>query len=46
MSEIITPLDAFLKWEKETPNQIFLKQPINGKQVSYTFQEADWKCVK
>ena len=46
MSEIITPLDAFLKWEKETPNQIFLKQPINGKQVSYTFQEAGLEVRK
>lgn len=40
MSKIETPLDAFLKWERQTPNQIFLRQPINGKQITYTFQEA------
>ena len=40
MSKIETPLDAFLKWERQTPNQIFLRQPINGKQITYTFQES------
>jgi long-chain acyl-CoA synthetase len=40
MSEIQTPLDAFLYWEKHAPNQIFLKQPINGKYVTYTYAEA------
>jgi long-chain acyl-CoA synthetase len=40
MSEILTPLDAFLHWEKQTPNQIFLKQPINGNYVTYTYAEA------
>ncbi|PTM03005.1 MAG: AMP-binding acetyl-CoA synthetase, partial [Bacteroidetes bacterium] len=46
MSELLTPLDAFLNWEKQTPNQIFLKQPINGKQVTYTFQEAGQEVRK
>lgn len=40
MSEINTPLDAFLYWEKQAPNQIFLKQPIHGKYVTYTYVEA------
>jgi long-chain acyl-CoA synthetase len=40
MSEILTPLDAFLYWEKQTPNQIFLKQPINGQDITYTYAEA------
>jgi len=40
MSDIQTPLDAFLYWEKQAPNQIFLKQPINGKYVTYTYAEA------
>ena len=46
MSEIQSPLDAFLHWEKQTPNQIFLKQPINGKQIIYTFQEAGLEIRK
>lgn len=46
MSEILTPLDAFLNWEKQTPDQIFLKQPIEGKQVTYTFQEAGLEIRK
>ncbi len=46
MSELQTPLDAFLKWEKQTPNQIFLKQPINRQQVTYTFQEAGQEARK
>lgn len=40
MSEILTPLDAFLYWEKQAPNQIFLKQPINGKYITYTYSEV------
>jgi len=46
MFEILTPLEAFLNWEKQSPNQIFLKQPINGKQVTYTFQEAGLEVRK
>ncbi len=40
MSTFNSPLEAFLHWEKETPNRNFLNQPINGKMVSYTFKEA------
>ncbi|MFT6684822.1 MAG: long-chain acyl-CoA synthetase, partial [Bacteroidia bacterium] len=40
MIKLQTPLEAFLKWEKQTPNLIFLKQPLDGKQVTYTFEEA------
>jgi len=35
-----SPLEAFLHWEKNTPNHVFLKQPINGKFINYTFKEA------
>lgn len=35
-----SPLEAFMHWEKETPNRIFLKQPVNGTIVTYTFREA------
>jgi long-chain acyl-CoA synthetase len=46
MTELQTPLIAFLKWEKQTPNLIFLRQPFNGKQVTYTFQEAGQEVRK
>jgi long-chain acyl-CoA synthetase len=37
---ILTPLQAFLKWEKQTPDHTFLKQPIEGVWHTYTYQEA------
>lgn len=46
MSKLETPLEAFLKWEKQTPNRVFLKQPINGQQVTYTFQKAGLEVRK
>ncbi|MBB6458970.1 AMP-binding protein [Flammeovirga kamogawensis] len=36
----ISVLDAFQKWEKETPNQPFLHQNINGKKVTLSYKEA------
>ena len=35
-----SPLDQFLKWEKENPNKEFLRQPINGVWKSWTWAEA------
>jgi long-chain acyl-CoA synthetase len=35
-----SPLEAFLYWETETPNKVFLKQPVNGKIKEYTFFQA------
>ena len=35
-----TPLDAFLYWERQIPNKLFLKQPVNGGYVTYTYAEA------
>lgn len=35
-----TPLDAFLYWERKIPNKLFLKQPVNGGYVTYTYAEA------
>jgi len=46
MSELQTPLDAFLKWEKRIPNQIFLNQPVNGENISYTFARAGEEARK
>jgi len=46
MSDILTPLDAFLYWEEHAPNQIFLNQPISGKQITYTFKETGQEVRK
>jgi len=35
-----TPLEQFLKWEKENPDRIFLRQPINGVWKTWTWAEA------
>lgn len=35
-----TPLSAFYKWEKQTPQQIFLRQPVDGIWKSWTYQQA------
>ncbi|MDH5365428.1 MAG: AMP-binding protein [Cyclobacteriaceae bacterium] len=35
-----SPLEAFQYWEKQRPNAIFLKQPIDGKITTYTFAQA------
>jgi long-chain acyl-CoA synthetase len=46
MTELQTPLDAFLKWEAQTPNQAFLNQPVDGKQITYTYKEAGQEARK
>jgi long-chain acyl-CoA synthetase len=40
MPHFKTPLEAFLHWEKNTPETIFLKQPINRKVNTYTYKAA------
>lgn len=35
-----SPLAQFLKWEKEIPNQIFLRQPISGQWRTWTYKQA------
>jgi long-chain acyl-CoA synthetase len=35
-----TPLSAFYKWEKQTPQQTFLRQPINDAWKTWTYQQA------
>jgi long-chain acyl-CoA synthetase len=34
------PLDVFYRWEKEMPDAIFLRQPIDGKWRTWTWKEA------
>jgi len=46
MSKFSSPLEAFLSWEKQIPNQIFLKQPINDKVISYSYAEAGQEARK
>jgi long-chain acyl-CoA synthetase len=41
-----TPLEAFLHWEKNTPNKIFLKQPFNKTLHIYTYKEAGQEIRK
>ncbi len=40
MSKFNSPLEAFLHWEANKPNAVFLKQPINGSVKVYTYAEA------
>ncbi len=38
--EISTPLQQFLKWEKENPDRNFLRQPFAGEWRNWTYQQA------
>jgi long-chain acyl-CoA synthetase len=38
--ETSTPLLQFLKWEKETPNSVMLRQPFSGEWKNWTYQQA------
>jgi long-chain acyl-CoA synthetase len=35
-----SPVNQFLKWEKEIPQQLFLRQPFNGQWKTWTYQQA------
>ena len=35
-----SPLAQFLKWEKEIPQDVFLRQPVNGAWKTWTWQQA------
>lgn len=41
-----SPLEAFLHWEANTPDNIFLNQPINGKIISYSYAQAGEEARK
>ena len=41
-----TPLLQFLKWEKEVPNDLFLRQPFQGEWRNWTFQQAGEEARK
>jgi len=38
--EANTPLLQFLKWEKETPDSVMLRQPFSGEWRNWTYQQA------
>ena len=40
MEKITSPLGMFYKWESETPNKEFMRQPINSENVTWTWKEA------
>ncbi len=40
MIKFDSPLAAFLHWEKNTPENIFLRQHINGQLKTYTYKES------
>src|SRR6187431_840006 len=40
------PLESFLKWEKENPDRIFLRQPINGVWKTWTWAQAGNEAKK
>ncbi len=35
-----SPLEMFCVWERETPNAIFLRQPVAGQWKTWTYQQA------
>ena len=41
-----TPLLQFLKWEKEVPNDLFLRQPFDGEWRNWSFQQAGEEARK
>jgi long-chain acyl-CoA synthetase len=41
-----SPLKEFLRREREFPNEVFLRQPINGEWKTYTWKEAGQECRK
>ena len=46
MPHFKTPLEAFLYWEKNSPETIFLKQPIHRKINTYTYKTAGEEISK
>lgn len=46
MPKFSTPLEAFIYWEKNEPNTVFLKQPLDGNVINYTYKEAGEEARK
>jgi long-chain acyl-CoA synthetase len=41
-----SPLAAFLYWESERSDEVYLRQPLNGTMVEYTFRQAGEEARK
>ena len=41
-----TPLSAFYRWEKQTPQNTFLRQPVSGIWRSWTYEDAGLEIRK
>ncbi len=46
MIKFNSPLEAFLHWEANTPDKIFLNQPLNGKTISFSYAKAGKEARK
>ena len=40
MQDYKSPLEMFYHWEKETPNKLYMRQPINGEWQHWTWSET------
>lgn len=40
MIQFISPLDAFIQWENNVPDQLFLKQPLEDQVIERTYKSA------
>ena len=46
MTEFKSPLDMLYHWETNHPNDVYLRQPINGKIHSFTWAEIGLEVRK
>ena len=46
MQEYKSPLEMFYHWEKETPNKLYMRQPINGEWYHWTWSETATQARK
>jgi long-chain acyl-CoA synthetase len=40
----MTPLDYFLRWERQQPDRLFLRQPVGRRWVTWTWAQAGDEC--
>ena len=40
MQDYKSPLEMFYHWEKEMPNKLYMRQPINGEWHHWTWSET------
>ncbi len=46
MQDYKSPLEMFYNWEKETPNKLYMRQPINGEWHHWTWSETGTQVRK